>query len=172
MNLKDLIETAKGADVDVTKAPSFEDFKPKVGESYVVRVENVKGISSKAGNPGLNILLRIVDGPDGVNRTIFESLYFTEAAGPNILARNLHYAQLFGVNLDDLASFDFPADPGAKNGVDFPFQSAVVGLEPGYRKDKNDPTKEWSNHHYVEVTAASALNVVEEADDDDLSWDD
>lgn len=172
MNLKDLINTAKDADVDVTKAPSFEDFKPKVGEKYTVKVEGVKGVTSKAGNPGLSFLLRIVDGPDGINRTIFENVYFAEGVHPNIIARNLHYAQLLGVNADDLASFEFPSESGGANGIDFPFSEALAGLEPGYRKDKNDPNKEWSNHHYVAAEAPGVGSVTVEVEDDDLSWDD
>ena len=172
MNLKDLINSAKDADVDVTKAPSFEEFKPKVGENYLVKVENVKGIVSKAGNPGLNFLLRIVDGPDGINQTIFESVYFTESMGPNLLARNLHYASLLGVDVDDIGTFDFPAEPGAKNGEDFPFTDTVAGLEPGYRKDKQDPTKEWSNHHYVAAASGPTTTVTSDDGDDDLGWDD
>lgn len=173
MNLNDLINSAKDADVDVTKAPSFEDFKPRKGEEYKVKVEGVKAVISQNRNPGLSFLLRVVDGPDGINRTIFENIYFVDTVHPNIIARNLHYAQLLGVSTDDLASFEFPNEPGGRNGVEFPFTEVVVGLEPGYRKDKQDPSKEWSNHHYVALEGASVGGTVTVTeDDDDLSWDD
>lgn len=169
MNLKDLINKAKDADVDVTKAPSFEDFKPQKGEDYVVTVENVKGVTSKAGNPGLSFLLRIIDGPDGINRTIFENIYFADVH-ENIIARNLHYTQTLGVSLDDLEAFEFPVEPGGKNGIDFPFEKVTAGFTAGYRKGKDGT--EWPDNHYKAADAVGPTVVVSDTDDDELSWDD
>lgn len=175
MNIKELRNAAKEADVDVSKAPSFEEFKPKVGEDYVVRSESARAIKAKTGTPGVSVMLRVVDGPDGINRTIWANVYLAEGLHPNIVARSLHYLELFGIDLDSLEEVDFAGiQPGPKNGVDLVFEQSLVGLEPGYRKDKNDATKEWPNHHYVAVAGGGGARVVTEeaVEDDDLTWDD
>ncbi len=173
MNLDDLRKQAEEADIDPTEAPSNSQWSPQDGETYTVRPIEVKRVLSSKNNDGVSLRVEVVDGPDGINRSIFLNYHFTAAMHANNIKRNLHYLDILGVEMD---AYDHvkPEGQGWKSGAVLPFDDmTVVQLNAAYRANKDKPESPWPNHHLVEVASGPSNTVVvpEDDGDEDPDWD-
>ena len=164
MNIADLRKKAGEAGIDPTVAGGSK-FEPTKGETYTVTVDTAGYITSKGGFPSVNFGLTVIDGPDGINRTMFQTFTLSPNMHENTLARAIHYIEVLGVDMDVLETME-PS-------LDFK-QPNLVPLSPGqtasfvakYREDK--AKKVWADHHFTQVEGAEVI--VEEDDDVDADW--
>lgn len=163
MNIADLRKKAGEAGIDPTVAGGSK-FEPTEGETYTVTVDSAGFITSKGGHPAVNFGLTVIDGPDGINRTMYQTFTLSPAMHENTLARAIFYIETLGVDMDVLETME-PA-------IDFK-KPNLIPLTPGqtaqfvakYREDK--AKKVWPDHHFTPVEGAT---IVEDDDDVDADW--
>jgi len=170
MNLQDLYNTAQEAGVDVEAAPSSK-VELTDGAQYLVQAEKVTTGVSRNGVLSYSAMFRILDGPDNVNRVFWENWYISEkdgAAGFN--AKNFYTLSLMGITLEVLLSVQGQDDDRA-GAVLTASGTTPVSVTAGYRPNKQDPTKTWTDNFFEAAAAGGAVVQVPSTSGEDIDLD-
>jgi|TARA_R110000751_G_scaffold69695_6_gene141409 hypothetical protein len=170
MNLQDLYNTAQEAGVDVDAAPSGK-IELTDGAQYLVQAEKVTTGFSNAGTLSYSAMFRVMDGPDNVNRVFWENWYISTkegAAGFN--AKHFHTLGLLGITLEVLLSVE-GEDVDRATAVLTASGTTPVSVTAGYRPDRNDPAKIWTDNFFEAAQAGGAVVQVAPAAGGDVDLD-
>lgn len=162
-SIADLRNKAKDAGIDPAVAGGSK-FEPTEGETYTVSVDSAGFITSKGGFPAVNFGLTVIDGPDGINRTMYQTFTLSPNMHENTLARAIYYIESLGVDMDVLETMEPSSDFQKPNLIPLsPGHTAT--FEAKYREDKSK--KVWPDHHWSPAAAAA---VIVEEDEVDADW--